>query len=168
MDTPLDDPIAEKERLKKISENADAKILDEMFGGKADDGTTPFPLWFVAFISDIEKGLNLIKLENITDYQQLAYKLGKKLVEIGNATNTLEFLQCALRQCGGKLTSDDFQKLSSTCNVMKEERKKEEKVTSTKKGKKKGKLLTSVKKSGDTWQDQMYDENGGDYDDDFM
>lgn len=38
MDTPLDDPIAEKERLKKISENADAKILDEMFGGKADDG----------------------------------------------------------------------------------------------------------------------------------
>ena len=37
-DTPLDDPIAEKERLKRISENADAKIIDEMFGGKADDG----------------------------------------------------------------------------------------------------------------------------------
>ena len=36
--TPLDDPIAEKERLKRISENADAKIIDEMFGGKADDG----------------------------------------------------------------------------------------------------------------------------------
>ena len=51
---------------------------------------------------------------------------------------------------------------------MKEERKKEEKVSSNKKGKKKGKILTSVKKSNDTWQDQMYDENGGDYDDDFM
>ena len=37
VDHPLDDPIAEKERLKKISENADAKILEEMFGGKADD-----------------------------------------------------------------------------------------------------------------------------------
>ena len=37
-DTPLDDPIAERERLKRISENADAKIIDEMFGGKADDG----------------------------------------------------------------------------------------------------------------------------------
>ncbi len=38
MDTPLDDPIAEKERLRKLAENADAKIIDEMFGGKADDG----------------------------------------------------------------------------------------------------------------------------------
>ena len=121
-----------------------------------------------AFISDIEKGLNMFELNNITDYQQLAYKLGKKMLDIGNATNMLEFLQCALRHCGGKLTSDDYQKLSSTCNVLKEERKKEEKVTSTKKGKKKGKILASVKKSGDTWQDQMYDENGGDYDDDFM
>lgn len=35
---PLDDPIAEKQRLRKIAENADAKILDDMFGGKADDG----------------------------------------------------------------------------------------------------------------------------------
>lgn len=122
----------------------------------------------IAFISDIEKGLNMITLKDITDYQQLAYKLGKKFQEVGNATNTLEFLQCAIRQCSGKLTSDDFQKLASSCNVMKEERKKEEKVSSNKKGKKKGKILTSVKKSSDTWQDQMYDENGGDYDDDFM
>ena len=38
METPLDDPIAEKERLRKLAENADAKIIDEMFGGKADDG----------------------------------------------------------------------------------------------------------------------------------
>ena len=112
--------------------------------------------------------MNLITLKDITDYQQLAYKLGKKFQEVGNATNTLEFLQCAIRQCSGKLTSDDFQKLASTCNVMKEERKKEEKVSSNKTGKKKGKILTSVKKSNDTWQDQMYDENGGDYDDDFM
>lgn len=37
MDTPLDDPIAEKERLRRLAENADAKIIDEMFGGKADD-----------------------------------------------------------------------------------------------------------------------------------
>lgn len=124
--------------------------------------------YYVAFISDTEKGLNMITLNSITDYQQLAYKLGKKFVEIGNATNSLEFLQCALRQCGGKLTSDDFQKLASTCNVLKEERKKEEKVTTSKKGKKKGKALSSVKMSNDTWQDQMYDENGGGYDDDFM
>ena len=40
MNTPLDDPIAEKERLKKISQNADAKILEEMFGGEAGDGMT--------------------------------------------------------------------------------------------------------------------------------
>ena len=39
MNTPLDDPVAEKERLKKISQNADAKILEEMFGGEAGDGT---------------------------------------------------------------------------------------------------------------------------------
>ena len=110
----------------------------------------------------------MIKLENITDYQQLAYKLGKKMIEVGNATNTLEFLTCALRQCGGKLTSDDFTKLASTCNVMKEEKKKEEKVTTTKKGKKKGKILVSMKKTTDTWQDQMFDDDGGDFDDDFM
>ena len=38
-DIPLDENMTEKERLKLISENADAKILDEMFGGKADDGS---------------------------------------------------------------------------------------------------------------------------------
>ena len=31
--------MAEKERLRQLAENADAKILDEMFGGKADDGS---------------------------------------------------------------------------------------------------------------------------------
>ena len=39
MDTPLDDPVAEKERLRRLAENADAKIIDEMFGGKADDSS---------------------------------------------------------------------------------------------------------------------------------
>ena len=90
------------------------------------------------------------------------------MIEVGNATNTLEFLTCALRQCGGKLTSDDFTKLASTCNVLKEEKKKEEKVTTAKKGKKKGKVLVSMKKTTDTWQDQMFDDDGGDFDDDFM
>lgn len=168
MDTPLDDPIAEKERLRKLAENADAKIIDEMFGGKADDGVTYVNNLHLAFISDTEKGLNMIKLSDITDYQQLAYKLGKKMMECGNATNTLEFLQQAIRQCGGMLTSDDFQKLSSTCNVMKEERKKDERVTN-KKGKKKGKTMASIKVSNDTWQSQMADEeNYDDYGDDFM
>ena len=177
MDHPLDDPIAEKERLKKISENADAKILEEMFGGKADDCICVFRLSFVAFISETEKGVNMIPLKEITDYQQLAYKLGKRMLEIGNATNTLEFLQCCLRQvllymvfhglCGGKLNSDDFAKLSTTCNVLKEERKKEEKI-GTKKGKKKGKTTISLKVSNDTWQDQMDDEDYAGYDDDFM
>ena len=69
----------------------------------------------------------MIKLETLVDYQQLANKLGKKMMDLGNTTFTLEFLQCAIRMCGGNLNSDDFQKLSSTCNVMKEERKKEEK-----------------------------------------
>ena len=122
----------------------------------------------VAYISDTEKGLNMIKLNDITDYQQLAYKLGKKMNECGNATNTLEFLQQAIRQCGGMLTSDDFQKLSSTCNVMKEERKKDERVT-TKKGKKKSKNMATIKVSGDSWQNQMEDEDHyDDYGDDFM
>ena len=42
MNTPLDDPFAEKERLKKISQNADAKILEEMFGGEAGDGMASY------------------------------------------------------------------------------------------------------------------------------
>lgn len=110
----------------------------------------------------------MIKLNDITDYQQLAYKLGKKMNECGNATNTLEFLQQAIRHCGGMLTSDDFQKLSSTCNVMKEERKKDERVT-TKKGKKKSKNMATIKVSGDSWQNQMEDEDHyDDYGDDFM
>lgn len=168
MDTPLDDPIAEKERLRKLAENADAKIIDEMFGGKADDSSGVAAHLPVAYISDTEKGLNMIKLNDITDYQQLAYKLGKKMNECGNATNTLEFLQQAIRQCGGMLTSDDFQKLSSTCNVMKEERKKDERVT-TKKGKKKSKNMATIKVSGDSWQNQMEDEDHyDDYGDDFM
>ena len=121
----------------------------------------------VAFISDTEKGLNMITLNSITDYQQLAYKLGKKMDEIGNVTNTFEFLLCVLRQCGGRLTSDDFQKLATTCNVLKEERKKEEKVV-TKKTKKK-KAFASVRISEDTWQDRYDDEEAyGDFDDDFM
>ena len=129
----------------------------------------------VAFISDTEKAVNMIPLNAITDYQQLAYKLGKKMLEIGNVTNTLEFLQCCLRQvailwlddgqCGGKLNSDDFTKLASTCNVLKEERKKDEKIVS-KKGKKKGKTNVSLKVSNDTWQDQMDDEDYSRYDDD--
>lgn len=53
---------------------------------------------FIAFISDTEKGVNMIPLKEITDFQQLAYKLGKRMLEIGNTTNTLEFLQCCLRQ----------------------------------------------------------------------
>lgn len=60
----------------------------------------------VAFISDTEKAVNMIPLNAITDYQQLAYKLGKRMLEIGNATNTLEFLQCCLRQVGTGLWSD--------------------------------------------------------------
>ena len=119
----------------------------------------------------------MIPLKEITDFQQLAYKLGKRMLEIGNTTNTLEFLQCCLRQvvpckifnlqCGGKLNSDDFTKLATTCNVLKEERKKEEKIV-TKKGKKKGKTTVSLKMSNDTWQDQMDDEDYAGYDDDFM
>ena len=50
---------------------------------------------------------------------------------------------------------------------MKEEKKREEKI-STKKTKKKGKTTASVKVSGDTWQDQMDDITYGGYDDDFM
>jgi singapore isolate B (sub-type 7) whole genome shotgun sequence assembly, scaffold_9 len=65
------------------------------------------------------------------------------------------------------LNSDDFAKLSTTCNVLKEERKKEEKI-GTKKGKKKGKTTISLKVSNDTWQDQMDDEDYAGYDDDFM
>ena len=60
----------------------------------------------VAFISDTEKAVNMIPLNAITDYQQLAYKLGKRMLEIGNATNTLEFLQCCLRQVETGLLSN--------------------------------------------------------------
>ena len=155
---PLDDPIAEKQRLRKIAENADAKILDDMFGGKADD----------AFISDTEKGLNMIKLDTIIDYQQLAYKLGKRMTEARNATFALEFLQCAIRQCGGSLNSDDFQKLASTCNVMKEERRNDEKAV-TKKGKKKNKAALKIP-NVDAWFDDNDDAGAfdDDYNDDFM
>lgn len=66
----------------------------------------PIGLLVVAFISDTEKAVNMIPLNAITDYQQLAYKLGKRMLEIGNATNTLEFLQCCLRQVGTGLWSD--------------------------------------------------------------
>ncbi len=66
----------------------------------------PIRLLTVAFISDTEKAVNMIPLNAITDYQQLAYKLGKRMLEIGNATNTLEFLQCCLRQVGTGLWSD--------------------------------------------------------------
>ena len=51
-----------------------------------------------AFISETEKAVEQIPLKDITDYQQLAYKLGKRMLEIDNKTNTLEFLQCCLRQ----------------------------------------------------------------------
>lgn len=156
--------MAEKERLRQLAENADAKILDEMFGGKADDGSYWWKLFSVAFISDTEKGLNMIKLETLADYQQLANKLGKKMMDLGNTTFTLEFLQCAIRMCGGNLNSDDFQKLASTCNVMKEERKKEEKAV-TKKGKKKNKLLPKSVNADHSWVDDMGDDYG---DDDFM
>lgn len=61
----------------------------------------------VAFISDTEKAVNMIPLGAITDYQQLAYKLGKKMLEIGNATNTLEFLQCCLRQVATGFSDDE-------------------------------------------------------------
>ena len=53
---------------------------------------------FLAFISETEKAIGQIPLKDITDYQQLAYKLGKRMLEIDNTTNTLEFLQCCLRQ----------------------------------------------------------------------
>lgn len=66
----------------------------------------PIRLLTLAFISDTEKAVNMIPLNAITDYQQLAYKLGKRMLEIGNATNTLEFLQCCLRQVGTGLWSD--------------------------------------------------------------
>lgn len=51
--------------------------------------------------------------------------------------------------------------------MLKEERKKDEKIVS-KKGKKKGKTNVSLKVSNDTWQDQMEDEDYSRYDDDFM
>ena len=157
--------MAEKERLRQLAENADAKILDEMFGGKADDCIfLILALECIAFISDTEKGLNMIKLETLADYQQLANKLGKKMMELGNTTFTLEFLQCAIRMCGGNLNSDDFQKLSSTCNVVKEERKKEEKAV-TKKGKKKNKMLPKSLNADHSWVNDMGDDYG---DDDFM
>ena len=35
---------------------------------------------FIAFISDTEKGVNMIPLKEITDFQQLAYKLGKRML----------------------------------------------------------------------------------------
>ena len=164
MDTPLGDPIREKERLHELAVNADAKILEQMFGGKADDGILLFESFSVAYISDTEKGLNMIKLGTLADYQQLADKLAKKMLSLGNATFTLEFLQCAIRLCGGNLNSDDFQKLSSTCNVMKEERKKEEKAV-TKKGKKKSKMLPKAVSADHSWLDDMGDDYG---DDDFM
>lgn len=66
----------------------------------------PIRLLTLAFISDTEKAVNMIPLNVITDYQQLAYKLGKRMLEIGNATNTLEFLQCCLRQVETGLWSD--------------------------------------------------------------
>ena len=66
----------------------------------------PTRLLTVAFISDTEKAVNMIPLNAITDYQQLAYKLGKRMLEIGNVTNTLEFLQCCLRQVETGLWSD--------------------------------------------------------------
>ena len=51
---------------------------------------------------------------------------------------------------------------------MKEERKKDERVT-TKKGKKKSKNMATIKVSGDSWQNQMEDEDHyDDYGDDFM
>ena len=106
----------------------------------------------------------MIKLETLVDYQQLANKLGKKMMDLGNTTFTLEFLQCAIRMCGGNLNSDDFQKLSSTCNVMKEERKKEEKAV-TKKGKKKNKMLPKSLNADHSWVNEMGDDYG---DDDFM
>ena len=110
----------------------------------------------------------MIKLDTIIDYQQLAYKLGKRMTEARNATFALEFLQCAIRQCGGSLNSDDFQKLASICNVMKEERRNDEKAV-TKKGKKKNKAALKIP-NVDAWFDDNDDAGAfdDDYNDDFM
>ena len=74
----------------------------ELFSGQADDGRTfeERDAYVVAFISETEKAVGQIPLRDITDYQQLAYKLGKKMQEINNQTNMLEFLQCCVRQVG--------------------------------------------------------------------
>lgn len=80
------------------------------------------------------------------------------------------------------LSSDDFTKLASKCNVYKEERKKAENVVPGKKSMwfdcqlmrcidKKKKTNASLKIVADTWQNDLNDyesANNNYYDDDFM
>lgn len=73
----------------------------ELFSGQADDGRSFWrDAYVLAFISETEKAVGQIPLRDITDYQQLAYKLGKKMQAINNQTSMLEFLQCCVRQVG--------------------------------------------------------------------
>ncbi|PFH35075.1 hypothetical protein BESB_059620 [Besnoitia besnoiti] len=174
-DAPLSDPLAEKMRRQKLVEEADKRLMDDLFSGcdrPADYVPPTAPVAAAASRAKATKTatqvvdpVDAICLRSYKDCEQLATRLSKKIRDSpAKSPAWLRFLDLLLKDCTPKMEMKDLVSLQNKLQSCVADRDKESKQISEKK-KKPNDVGSKIKNYQDE-MDMLYGDLSQDEDDD--
>lgn len=117
LDETLADPVAEKKRLEKLVIRSDYENLEDMLFGGSD---AP---------KGVEKGGGLDSFTPTTEaeFNELAFRLGKKLAPLSASRYYLPFMKDLIRVMSEDLSGEDLKDVNKTVNALANEKIKKSK-----------------------------------------
>lgn len=174
-DAPLSDPVAEKMRRQKLVEEADKRLMDDLFSGCERPADYMPPTATSAAVAARTKTtkaaapvvdpVEAISLRSYKDCEQFATRLGKKIRESpAKSPAWLRLLDLLLKDCTPKMEMKDLVSLQKKLQAAVADREKESKQVVEKK--KKPNDVGSAMKNYRDEVDMLYGDLSQDEDDD--
>lgn len=147
---PLDDPVAEKARQKRLVEEADHALTAELF---ADEKHDP-----------IAEPIMKMELAEGDDYERLGAVLARKFNAAENPAYTMLFLTEFINKTEEALDANNIRDIVKVLNQVRNAKIKKESQNKKKKGKKKAKMRMSTQDDWMATETAAYDDGEDDYD----
>ncbi|EPT27195.1 translation initiation factor eIF3 subunit [Toxoplasma gondii TgCatPRC2] len=175
-DAPLSDPLAEKMRRQKLVEEADKRLMDDLFSGceRPADYVPPTAASAVAAAArakmtkaaaPVVDPVDAVALRSYKDCEQFATKLGKKIRESpAKSPAWLRLLDLLIKDCSPKMDMKDLVSLQKKLQSAVADREKESKQIVEKK--KKPNDVGSKMKNYQDEVDMLYGDLSQDEEDD--
>ena len=149
---PLDDPVAERERRRKLVEDADHALTEELF---ADEKNDP-----------ILTPIMGLELPTAAEYESFGSAVARKLNSGANPALTMMFFTGLIAATEESIGADEIREITKLLNQLRNAKIKENSANKKKKGKKKTKAKMKMGTDDDWLTAQTGDmDDYGDYDD---